>query len=258
MTATPIPRTLAMTLYADLEVSILDEKPPGRARIGTHIVEAGRRSALLRELEERMGEGERCFWICPRIVASGAAEEGDAFLEAETSAAEAVLAELSGGPLARFGVELLHGRTPPAPRAARIERFRGGATRLLVCTSVVEVGVDVPEATLMVIDGAERFGLAQLHQLRGRIGRGGRESQCFLLGKRSARERMELLEHCDDGFEIAEEDMRRRGMGDLVGLRQAGVNTEGLDGSEVELELVRYARRALREDAALMRRYGCE
>jgi len=153
-------------------------------------------------------------------------------------------------------VELLHGRIPAEERARRIERFRRGDARLLVGTTIVEVGVDVPEATVMVIEGAERFGLAQLHQLRGRVGRGPRPSWCLLLGASSAREHLGLLERTSDGFAIAEEDLRRRGMGDLAGLRQAGRNVEGLEDPVSDLELVLLARRLVTGDPALAERYA--
>jgi RecG-like helicase len=141
---------------------------------------------------------------------------------------------LSRSPVARFGIELVHGRIGAAERAARLERFRRGEARVLVATTVIEVGVDVPAATVMVIENAERLGLAQLHQLRGRIGRGERESWCLLFGKPSAQERFLFLESTRDGFEIAEEDLRRRGMGDLAGLRQAGEWLEPALGSPVD------------------------
>jgi ATP-dependent DNA helicase RecG len=196
--------------------------------------------------------GERVFWVCPRIVAEeGAAPEGES--RAESASAEQVFARLSGGALAAGGIALLHGALPSERRAAAIERFRSGAVHVLVATSMVEVGVDVPEATLMVIEGAERFGLAQLHQLRGRVGRSHRPSWCLLFGGVEGRSRLAFLERCDDGFQVAEEDLRQRGMGDLAGLRQAGENLEGLE--DVELDLVRAARELVRADAALRAHY---
>ena len=237
LSATPIPRTLALTLYGDLDLSRLEEKPHGRGRLETRFVPTARKAAMLRFLDERMATGERVFWVCPRI------EEKDD----EIRASEAAHEELSRSRLSTHGLELVHGRVPADERALRIERFRRGEARLLVGTSIVEVGLDVPEATVMVIEGAERFGLAQLHQLRGRVGRGPRPSWCFLFAAATARERLAILVETTDGFRIAEEDLRRRGMGELAGLRQAGRDVEGLLDPEADLELVLLARRLLRD-----------
>jgi ATP-dependent DNA helicase RecG len=257
MTATPIPRTLALSLYGDLEQSVLDESPPGRGGVRTKVVSSSKRGRLLRFLAERLQEEERVFWVCPRIGASTdeARDENDDENESEVGAAEHAFAGLRRS-FDAFGVELVHGGVPSEERARRIGRFRTGEARLLVGTSVLEVGVDVPEATVMVIEGAERFGLAQLHQLRGRVGRGAKPAWCFLLGEAAGLERMRLLEATCDGFAIAEEDLRRRGMGDLAGLRQAGVNVEGLSDPFVDLELVRHARRLVRADRRLLERYA--
>lgn len=269
MTATPIPRTLALCYYGDLGTSLLAERPPGRGALTTRVVTESERPEVLRFAAARARAGERVFWVCPRIVAedgegepsaanaaearSGAAAERES--RAESSSAEQVFARLSAGELAASGLELLHGRLAPERRARAIERFRSGAAAVLVATSMVEVGVDVPEATLMVIEGAERFGLAQLHQLRGRVGRSARDSDCFLFGAREALARLRFLEECADGFVLAEEDLRRRGMGDLAGLRQAGLNLEGLAGPELDLELVQHARALVRADPALCTHY---
>lgn len=218
MTATPIPRTLALTLYGDLAVSLLDERPPGRKPVATHVVGPGDRSKVVRRVKERLADGERAFWVVPRIEADGDEEEDE---EESSQAAEQAHARLSSA-LGVHGVELVHGRLAREERIARVERFRSGASRLLVGTTVVEVGVDVPEATLLVIDGAERFGLAQLHQLRGRVGRSEAQSHCVLIAGGSGAERCHALAASADGFEIAEEDLRRRGMGELAGLRQSG------------------------------------
>jgi len=249
MTATPIPRTLALSLYGDLEKSVLDEGPPGRGGVRTKVVPSSRRRRMLRFIAERLAEGERVFWICPRI--GGDDDEADTGV----AAAEHAFARLRR-PFEAFGVELVHGGIESGERARRIDRFRTGEVGLLVGTSVLEVGVDVPEATVMVIEGAERFGLAQLHQLRGRIGRGARASWCFLLGEPAGLERMRFLEETRDGFAIAEEDLRRRGMGDLAGLRQAGVNVEGFADPFTDLELVGHARRLIRGDRGLAERYA--
>lgn len=272
MTATPIPRTLALCYYGDLETSLLAERPPGRGSLETHVVAEQGRAEVVRHLAERARAGERAFWVCPRILAekngehggragaepgTGAYGELESELEnrEEVASAEETFARLGRGELARTGLELLHGRLSPERRAQAIARFRSGAAAVLVATSMVEVGVDVPEATVMVIEGAERFGLGQLHQLRGRVGRSHRPSWCFLFGAASARERLRYLEQCADGFALAEEDLRRRGMGALAGLRQAGENLEGLDEPDLDLALVQRARALVRGDAALCAHY---
>ena len=243
MTATPIPRTLALTLYGDLEVSCLREHPPGRGELRTRWLRPNDRRRLPAFLRERLEEGERVYWVVPRI--------GDE----EAGGAERVHARLQRSRLAGHGVELVHGRLPAEERATRLDRFRRGESRLLVATTVIEVGVDVPEATVMVIEEAERLGLAQLHQLRGRVGRGPRESWCLLHGKSVSKERFELLERSRDGFELAEEDLARRGMGELAGLRQSG---EALALDVAGPELLLAARDLLLADPDLARRLAGE
>ena len=240
MTATPIPRTLAMTLYGDLDTSLLREGPPGRGRLRTRWVRAAERRRVQPFLLERLEAGEQVYFVSPRVGEAGADVE-DA-LENDSGSAEAAMKRLSVTPIARFGIELVHGRVPPLERARRLERFRKGEAKVLVATTVIEVGVDVPAATVMIVENAERLGLAQLHQLRGRVGRGPKESWCLLFGKDSARERLTLLESTCDGFEIAEEDLRRRGMGDLAGRRQAGESLQGLVDPEGDLDLLFAAR----------------
>ncbi|MFN0242962.1 MAG: ATP-dependent DNA helicase RecG [Planctomycetota bacterium] len=235
MTATPIPRTLALTLYGDLETSTLAERPPGRGLVRTRWVRGNDRRRVPEFLRERLEAGERVYWVVPRIGAGGD-EDVEAERDGESSA-ELAFERLSASPLARFGLELVHGRIGAHERNERLERFRSGAVQLLVATTVIEVGVDVPEATVLVIENAERLGLAQLHQLRGRVGRGARDSWCLLFGRKSASERFLFLESTSDGFVIAEEDLRRRGMGDLAGVRQAGENAEGIDVGDTELLL---------------------
>ncbi|MCK6447302.1 MAG: ATP-dependent DNA helicase RecG [Planctomycetes bacterium] len=244
LTATPIPRTLALALYGDLEVSTLREKPAGRGRTITRWMQAGERAELRKLLRERLDAGERAYWVVPRIdqpvqgqggqVAAGGVDD--------QRGAEKRFELFARSEFARFGVELVHGRLERDERARRLARFRSGESRLLVATTVIEVGVDVPEATVLVVEEAERLGLAQLHQLRGRVGRGARDAHCFLLGKPIAAERFRLLERERDGFAIAEADLAARGMGDLVGVRQSGENAEGLGTFGEELELLYVAR----------------
>ncbi|NOT29621.1 MAG: hypothetical protein HOP15_04130 [Planctomycetes bacterium] len=268
MTATPIPRTLALCYYGDLDTSLLAERPPGRGSLETRVVTQGERAEVMRHLLERTHAGERVFWVCPRILGAQAGRAGaqpdsqpEGELESEhegreeSASAEETFARLGRGELARTGLELLHGRLSPERRAQAIARFRSGAAAVLVTTSMVEVGVDVPEATVMVIEGAERFGLAQLHQLRGRVGRSHRPSWCFLFGAADALPRLRFLEQCADGFALAEEDLRRRGMGALAGLRQSGENLEGLGEPELDLALVQRARALVRGNAALRAHY---
>ena len=236
LTATPIPRTLALTVYGDLDVSVLDELPPGRGQLSTRWVRGAKRKEIVPFLERRLEAGERVFWVCPRI--------GD-----EDRVRGSVLARharLEATALARHGIELVHGRLDAETRARRLERFRRGESRVLVATTVIEVGIDVPEATVMVIEEAERLGLAQLHQLRGRVGRGARDAWCLLCGAEVAGERFGVLERTRDGFEIAEEDLARRGMGDLVGVRQSGANGEGLEGAWRDPDLLFAARDLVR------------
>jgi ATP-dependent DNA helicase RecG len=237
MTATPIPRTLALTLYGDLATSLLDERPPGRQPVATEVLAPEARDEVLARLEQRLGAGERAFWVAPRILAEG--DEGE---EEDPRAVEEIHRRLAAR-LSTWGVELVHGRVAREERAERLERFKSGRSRLLVGTTVIEVGLDVPEATLLVVDGAESFGLAQLHQLRGRVGRGNLAATCLLIAQGEGAERCRVLARESDGFAIAEEDLRRRGMGELAGLRQSGEG--GLGGAEEDLELFLFARDAL-------------
>jgi ATP-dependent DNA helicase RecG len=250
MTATPIPRTLAMTVYGDLEVSTLREAPPGRGGIRTRWVQPKDVPKLSGFLAERLAAGEQAYWVCPRI---GELEDGG---EGKPAAAERRYAQACESALAGYGVELVHGRVPAEERAHRLDRFRRSEIGLLVATTVVEVGVDVANATVMVIENAERLGLAQLHQLRGRVGRGPKDSWCLLLGSRKASERFRLLERTRDGFEIAEADLAQRGMGDLAGVRQAGVNLEGLADPDRDVDLVLAARDVVRTFPEVARVYG--
>jgi len=216
MSATPIPRTLAMTYYADLDVSTIDELPPGRTPIVTKLVSDSRRDEVVARVREAALTGRQVYWVCPLIEESETLQLQTAVETFETLAA--ALPELRVG--------LVHGRLPPAEKAAVMEAFAGNEVQLLVATTVIEVGVDVPNASLMVIEHAERFGLAQLHQLRGRVGRGSTASVCVLLygGPLSltARARLKTMRETTDGFEIARRDLEIRGPGEFLGARQSG------------------------------------
>lgn len=243
MTATPIPRSLALILHGDLDLAILDEKPAGRGVIRTRWVRGAERRRIRGLLSERLAADERAFWVLPRIDSTESERGGRGVVEVH----EWLLAT----DLAEHGIELVHGRLKPDERRRRFQRFKSGESKLLVGTTVIEVGVDVPEATIMVIEDAERLGLAQLHQLRGRIGRGpGGDPWCLLLGPKSGEERFRLLESTQDGFVIAEADLEKRGMGDLAGVRQSGENLEGL--AELDTRLFDQATRLVRSDAALL------
>ncbi|KCZ94665.1 ATP-dependent DNA helicase RecG [Hyphomonas johnsonii] len=213
MSATPIPRTLAQTVHGDLDVTILDEKPEGRKPVETRAIPDTRIDDVVEAVGRAVERGEQAFWVCPKVDV----DDDDSTAVGRHAALKDRLA---------VPVGLVHGRMKPADKDSALEDFRSGRTKILVATTVIEVGVDVPEATIMVIERAEGFGLAQLHQLRGRVGRGDRDSFCLLLYRPPlgdmARERLETLRSTDDGFEIAEADFKLRGPGDMLGLRQAG------------------------------------
>ena len=216
MTATPIPRTLAMTAYADLDVSVIDELPPSRKPVKTVALTENKRGEVVMRVDQVCREGRQVYWVCPLI------EESE-LLQAQ--AAEDTAQALAAA-LPHLKVGLLHGRQKPKIRDAIMARFKDGTLHLLVATTVVEVGVDVPNASLMIIENAERLGLSQLHQLRGRVGRGAAESSCVLLYKpplgSGARARLDVMRATNDGFEIARKDLELRGPGELLGTRQAG------------------------------------
>jgi ATP-dependent DNA helicase RecG len=215
MTATPIPRTLTLTHYGEMDVSRLDEMPPGRQPIDTRVMSLGRIDEVVNGLARHIEGGGQGYWVCPLV------EENE---QNDRAAAEARAASLK----ARFGdrIGLIHGRMKGPEKDAVMERFQRGDLAILVATTVIEVGVDVPNATLMIIEEAERFGLAQLHQLRGRVGRGSGRSVCLLLRgdtlSETARARLALMRETNDGFRIAEEDLRLRGAGEILGMRQSG------------------------------------
>ncbi|MFZ9708192.1 MAG: ATP-dependent DNA helicase RecG [Steroidobacteraceae bacterium] len=217
MTATPIPRTLAMTAYADLDVSVIDELPPGRTPVKTVVVAESRRHEVVARIESACRAGRQAYWVCPLI---------DESEELRCQAAEETAASLTEA-LPQLRIGLVHGRMPPKQKDATMLAFKRGDISLLVATTVIEVGVDVPNATLMVIENAERMGLAQLHQLRGRVGRGSHESSCVLLYRAPlgalARSRLEAIRDSNDGFEIAQRDLELRGPGELLGTRQTGL-----------------------------------
>ncbi len=217
MTATPIPRSLALAQYGDMDVSVLDEKPPGRKPIRTALVSTGRLDEVVERLRAVMAEGRQCYWVCPLV------EESESV---DLTAAEERFKRLRAV-LGEDVVGLVHGQMPPADKDAAMKRFQEGRTKVLVATTVIEVGVNVPNATIMVIERAETFGLAQLHQLRGRVGRGDAASTCLLLYQaplsETGQKRLEVLRETEDGFVIAETDLQMRGAGDLIGVAQSGV-----------------------------------
>ncbi|WAB98233.1 ATP-dependent DNA helicase RecG [Pseudomonas putida] len=217
MTATPIPRTLAMSAYADLDTSVLDELPPGRTPVNTVLVADSRRFEVVERVRAACAEGRQAYWVCTLI------EESE---ELTCQAAESTYEEL-GSALGELRVGLIHGRMKPAEKAAVMAEFKQGDLQLLVATTVIEVGVDVPNASLMIIENPERLGLAQLHQLRGRVGRGSAVSHCVLLYhpplSQIGRERLGIMRETNDGFVIAEKDLELRGPGEMLGTRQTGL-----------------------------------
>ena len=241
MSATPIPRTLAMSYYADLDVTVLDELPPGRTPIKTRLVADNRRQDVVGFVKKHVEEGRQAYWVCPLI------EESEA-LQLQT--AEETYAQLSAD-LPGLTVGLVHGRLKADEKQAVMSAFAAGDIDVLVATTVIEVGVDVPNASLMVIEHAERFGLSQLHQLRGRVGRGQYESSCVLiyagpLGE-IARQRLKIIFENTDGFEIARQDLQIRGPGEFVGARQSGVPMLRYADLEMDADLVEMARQIAEE-----------
>jgi ATP-dependent DNA helicase RecG len=217
MTATPIPRTLALTLYGDLDLSVIDQLPPGRQQVKTRWLEPEKRDTAYEFVRRQVAEGRQAFVVCPLIE------------ESEVIATRAAVAEydrLSRDVFPRLRLGLLHGRLSSVEKEAVMRRFREGELDILVATPVVEVGIDIPNATVMLVEGAERFGLSQLHQFRGRVGRGEHPSYCILLAEEpspEAQERLRVVAEVHDGFALAEEDLRLRGPGEFFGTRQSGM-----------------------------------
>jgi ATP-dependent DNA helicase RecG len=218
MTATPIPRTLAMTVYGDLDVSILDEMPQGRKQIKTYWRSYDKRSEIYQWVKEKVSEGEQAYIVFPLV------EESE---KIDLKAAKESWAQLSSGLFEGINMGLLHGRLSSDEKDAIMAAFKNGEYKVLVSTTVIEVGVDVPQATIMVVEHAERFGLTQLHQLRGRVGRGAQQSYCILIDypplTAEARARLHAMVETTDGFKIAETDLTLRGPGEFFGTRQHGL-----------------------------------
>jgi len=250
MSATPIPRTLAMSYCADLDVSVIDELPPGRTPVATRLFSMARRDELIARLHQACCQGRQAYWVCPLIEESETLDLQNAV--ATWEALSAALPDITVG--------LVHGRLTPEEKTEVMARFAAGKIAVLVATTVIEVGVDVPNASLMIIEHAERFGLAQLHQLRGRVGRGSSESVCVLLYalplSPAARARLQILRETQDGFEIARRDLELRGPGEFIGARQSGLpllRFADLDDAELIEQARRVADALLREQPELVR-----
>ena len=219
MSATPIPRTLAMIIYGDLELSVIDELPAGRQKIRTYLIDSSIRERAFGYVKKHLDAGYQAYLVCPAVEED---EEGNPDLKAATAYAE----ELAAGAFRDYRVGLLHGKMKAADKEKVMADFVARDVQLLVATTVIEVGVDVPNAVLMVVENAERFGLSQLHQLRGRVGRGTVQSHCILISdtkNEETRQRLKTLAATTDGFKIAEEDLKQRGPGDFFGSRQHGL-----------------------------------
>jgi ATP-dependent DNA helicase RecG len=217
MTATPIPRSLALASYGDMDVSVLDEKPAGRKPVKTALVASDRMDEVVAHLARAVSEGRQAYWVCPLVEDSELIDYTSA--ESRFAALRAALGEGVVG--------LVHGQMPPAEKDAAMAHFVAGQTKVLVATTVIEVGVNVPNASIMVIERAEIFGLAQLHQLRGRVGRGAAQSTCLLMYQaplgETGKRRLTVIRDTEDGFRISEEDLAMRGAGDLIGTAQSGL-----------------------------------
>jgi ATP-dependent DNA helicase RecG len=236
MTATPIPRTLSMSYYADLDVSVIDELPPGRTPIVTKLVSEARRDEILQRVRESCAQGHQAYWVCPLI------EESEALQLVTANDTFALMQSI----FPELAIGLVHGRLKSAEKQAVMTEFSAGRIQLLVATTVVEVGVDVPNANLMVIEHAERMGLSQLHQLRGRVGRGAAKSTCILLYQNKLSEmasaRLKVIYESNDGFAIAQADLNLRGPGEFLGLRQSGVPMLKIADLNRDADLLEYAK----------------
>lgn len=241
MSATPIPRTLAMTFFADLDVSVIDELPPGRSPIITKLASDERRDEILALVAQEVRSGRQAYWVCPLVEESEALQLQTA-VDTHQQLSEA---------LPDLRIRLIHGKLKPAEKAQIMEEFHAGQVDLLVATTVIEVGVDVPNASLMIIEHAERFGLAQLHQLRGRVGRGGIQSICLLMYQgplsQVARQRLRAMYETNDGFEIARRDLEQRGPGEFLGLRQSGTALLRFADLDTDAELAAQAQELARD-----------
>jgi ATP-dependent DNA helicase RecG len=241
MSATPIPRTLALLVYGDLDVSILDELPPGRQPVATYAVDTGKRERVYRFIRKHVAEGKQAYIVCPLV------EEGED-TPAHLTAATTYYEQLQNGALAGLPTALLHGQMKPKEKQAVMQGFKAGDIKVLISTVVIEVGVDVPNAAVMVIENAERFGLAQLHQLRGRVGRGNTASTCILISDATgdeAKRRLDTMCSTTDGFKIAEEDLQMRGPGDFFGNRQHGLPQMRIADLASDMTVLREARAAV-------------
>ena len=248
MSATPIPRTLSLIIYGDLDVSILDERPPGRTEVATYAVPSALHPRLYRLLRKTVRSGGQAYIVCPLAEQS----DGSPLLSAAEYAGE-----LKNGPLADCRIGLLYGKMKPADKELTMRRFAAGEIDILVSTTVIEVGVDVPNACVMVIENAENFGLPQLHQLRGRVGRGARESMCILVSDaqgETASRRLNVMCETADGFKIAQEDLKLRGPGDFFGSRQHGLPNLRIADMMRDMDILKQAREA----ALLWNRYDPE
>jgi ATP-dependent DNA helicase RecG len=217
MTATPIPRTLALILYGDLDISIIDELPPGRKPIETYAIDNGMRERINNFIRKKVAEGRQVYIVCPLV------EESE---NVEAQSASEMAERIAQQDFSNLQVGLIHGKLRPAEKESIMKNFVGGGIDILVSTTVIEVGVNVPNATIMVVENAERFGLAQLHQLRGRVGRGEHQSYCVLYNEsksKVSKERMEVMQKTNDGFVISEKDLSLRGPGEFFGTRQHGL-----------------------------------
>jgi len=259
LTATPIPRTLSLTAYGDLEVTAIRELPAGRRPVRTWAVGEEKRAGAYEFIRERLREGRQAYVVCPLVSQGAEGDRSPAMAGAEKLQAKAAADEaqrLAAGELAGFEVTLLHGQMPSRAKAEAMERFVAGEADVLVATTVIEVGIDVPNATVMLVEGAERYGLSQLHQLRGRVGRGSHESHCILFADPDSElglRRMEAIASIDDGFELAEVDLSLRGEGEILGTRQHGLPRFRVAELPADAGLLTAARREL---VALLERHG--